>query len=96
MRLRDGGTVEVGDDGLYRLHALGTAALPAIAAPGSGLATAGVTAATCGNAVVLVAVGALATCCVGAAIWAARRAASCQAVQPVATRRQLQAWPGRT
>lgn len=84
MRLRDAGTVAVGDDGFYRLVDLAAAALSAVAGPSSGLAADSTTPATGENAAEWVAVGVLAACCVVAAIWAASRAAPEQSQAPAA------------
>jgi DNA-binding transcriptional ArsR family regulator len=76
MRLRDAGTVAVGNDGFYRLEALAAAALPASATPGGELAATGTTPRKSGSAALLAVVLSIALGCVGAAVWAAMRSAS--------------------
>jgi predicted DNA-binding transcriptional regulator YafY len=86
MRLRDAGTVTVGNDGFYRIAGLAPAGLPPVATSGSEPAAVSATPATAFGLTEIAVVGALAACCVAAAIWAARRDSGGQHPSPTQTK----------
>jgi DNA-binding transcriptional ArsR family regulator len=91
MRLRDAGAVRVGEDGIYRVEARAAWTLPAVAAPDGDPAAVSAMSPTGWNAAGLVALGAIAACCVGAAVLAARSPGGSQ-LPPAAPAARL-GWP---
>src|ERR1035437_4813736 len=83
MRLRDAGAVTVGEDGMYRVASLAVEALPTLAAPGAGLAAPRAVPTIGKKATGLAVVGALASCCLAAVIWVAKRNAGRQKPSPM-------------